>query len=60
MDSLVSIKNMFNGQTWATKVWAYDVDNLYGVYHFLEEAKAAGLQPTSLEMKFIKMEILSI
>lgn len=57
MDSLVSIKKYVQGakDLGYKSLGMMDVDNLYGAYHFLEEAKAAGLQPLlGLEMEIYK------
>ena len=57
MDSLVSIKKYVQRakDLGYKSLGMMDVDNLYGAYHFLEEAKAAGLQPLlGLEMEIYK------
>lgn len=57
MDSLVSIKKYVQRakNLGYKSLGMMDVDNLYGAYHFLEEAKAAGLQPLlGLEMEIYK------
>ena len=57
MDSLVSIKKYVQRakDLGYKSLGMMDVDNLYGAYHFLEEAKAAGLQPLlGLEMEVFK------
>ena len=57
MDSLVSIKKYVqrSKDLGYKSLGMMDVDNLYGAYHFLEEAKAAGLQPLlGLEMEIYK------
>lgn len=57
MDSLVSIKKYVQRakDLGYKSLGMMDVDNLYGGYHFLEEAKAAGLQPLlGLEMEIYK------
>lgn len=57
MDSLVSIKRYVQRAKGLgyKSLGMMDVDNLYGAYHFLEEAKAAGLQPLlGLEMEIYK------
>ena len=57
MDSLVSIKKYVQRAKGLgyKSLGMMDVDNLYGAYHFLEEAKAAGLQPLlGLEMEIYK------
>lgn len=57
MDSLVSIKRYVQRakDLGYKSLGMMDVDNLYGAYHFLEEAKAAGLQPLlGLEMEIYK------
>ena len=57
MDSLVSIKKYVQRakDLGYKRLGMMDVDNLYGAYHFLEEAKAAGLQPLlGLEMEIYK------
>ena len=57
MDSLVSIKKYVqrSKDLGYKSLGMMDVDNLYGAYHFLEEAKAAGLQPLlGLEMEILK------
>ena len=57
MDSLVSIKKYVQRakDLGYKSLGMMDMDNLYGAYHFLEEAKAAGLQPLlGLEMEIYK------
>ena len=57
MDSLVSIKKYVQRakDLGYKSLGMMDVDNLYGAYHFLEEVKAAGLQPLlGLEMEIYK------
>ena len=57
MDSLVSIKKYVQRakDLGYKSLGMMDVDNLYGAYHFLEEAKATGLQPLlGLEMEIYK------
>ena len=57
MDSLVSIKKYVqrSKDLGYKSLGMMDVDNLYGAYYFLEEAKAAGLQPLlGLEMEIYK------
>ena len=57
MDSLVSIKKYVQRAKGLgyKSLGMMDVDNLYGAYHFLEEAKAAGIQPLlGLEMEIYK------
>lgn len=57
MDSLVSIKKYVqrSKDLGYKSLGMMDVDNLYGAYHFLEEAKASGLQPLlGLEMEIYK------
>ncbi|WP_314482001.1 DNA polymerase III subunit alpha [Streptococcus cristatus] len=57
MDSLVSIKKYVQRakDLGYKSLGMMDVDNLYGAYHFLEEAKAAGLQPLlGLEIEIYK------
>ena len=59
MDSLVSIKKYVQRakDLGYKSLGMMDMDNLYGAYHFLEEAKAAGLQPLlGLEMEIYKDE----
>ena len=57
MDSLVSIKKYVQRakDLGYKSLGMMDMDNLYGAYHFLEEAKAAELQPLlGLEMEIYK------
>ena len=57
MDSLVSIKKYVQRakDLGYKSLGMMDVDNLYGAYHFLEEVKAAELQPLlGLEMEVFK------
>lgn len=57
MDSLISIKKYVNRakELGYKSLGMMDIDNLYGAYHFLEEAKAAGIQPLlGLEMEIFK------
>ena len=47
MDSLIPIKKYVQKakDLGYSHLGMMDVDNLYGAYHFLEEAESAGLQP---------------
>ena len=57
MGSLISIKKYVNRakELGYKSLGVMDIDNLYGAYHFLEEAKAAGIQPLlGLEMEIFK------
>ena len=59
MDSLVPIKKYVQKakDLGYSHLGMMDVDNLYGAYHFLEEAESAGLQPLlGLELSLIKEE----
>nr|WP_209551403.1 DNA polymerase III subunit alpha [Streptococcus panodentis] len=57
MDSLISIKKYVQKakELGYSRLGMMDVDNLYGAYHFLEAAAAAGIQPLlGLELTVIR------
>ena len=59
MDSLIPIKKYVQKakDLGYSHLGMMDVENLYGAYHFLEEAETAGLQPLlGLELSLIKAE----
>lgn len=59
MDSLIPIKKYVQKakDLGYSHLGMMDVDNLYGAYHFLEEAESAGLQPLlGLELSLIREE----